>query len=76
MMKLLSVISFLLLFSCSSTPSDPIEEKKQQQALMERCNKLKKEIIALKGKPVRRNAAIKYYESECSSTNVNPHSIQ
>jgi len=70
MIKVISLFFFLLLASCASTPTDPLEVQKARQALMERCQKLKKEIVDLRGKPVRRNAAIKYYESECSALNA------
>ncbi len=55
-----------MLISCSSTPLNPVEEQKKQAELNQRCNKLKKEMDSLRGKPVRRNAAIEYYNSQCN----------
>lgn len=64
-MKLLTVaILALLILSCSST-FDPIEDQKKKAELIERCKKLKQEIDDLKGKPVRRSAAIEYFDEQC-----------
>jgi len=61
------VIAILIsgLFACASGELSPMEEQKKQVELIERCKKLKKEIDELKGSPVRRNAAIEYFNDQC-----------
>lgn len=70
-----SILTLIVLMAgCASTANDPVAELEARKALIERCQKLKKEIVDLRGKPVRRNAAVKYYESECSALSARaPH---
>ena len=43
-----------------------MELQKKQAELIKRCKELKKDIDDLRGNPIRRNAAIEYYASECN----------
>ena len=61
----LACFTAVLLSGCATKELDPIEQQKQQAELIERCKKLKKEIDELKGKPVRRSAAIEYFNDQC-----------
>jgi hypothetical protein len=58
-----------LLSACSSSSSDPSLTREQAQQeedeLRDRCKKLQQDIEDLKGRPVRRGAALEYYQNEC-----------
>lgn len=43
-----------------------METQKNFDERLKRCKKLKLEADALKGKPLRRNAALEYFQQECS----------
>ncbi len=58
--------STLLMSACSSTPTDPAEKQKNFEERVKRCKKLKQEADELRGKPIRRNAALEYYQQECT----------
>jgi len=58
-------VSIILLAACSSSPTDPEAIAKEQAEQRERCKQLQQDIEDLKGRPVRRGAAIEYYNSEC-----------
>ena len=58
-------VGVLTLTACSSSPTDPETIAKEQAEQRERCRQLQHDIENLKGKPIRRGAAIEYYNSEC-----------
>lgn len=58
-------VSLVFLSACSSSPTDPEVIAKEQAEQRERCKQLQQDIEDLKGRPVRRGAAIEYYNSEC-----------
>ncbi len=60
-------ITVVFLSACATQDLSPMELQKKQAELIERCKQLKKDIDELKGKPIRRNAAIEYYQSECNA---------
>lgn len=58
-------VGVLTLTACSSSPTDPEAIAKEQAEQRERCRQLQQDIEDLKGRPIRRGAAIEYYNSEC-----------
>jgi len=70
----LSILIIILLSACATKDLTPMEIQQKQTELIERCKKLKKDIDNLKGKPVRRNAAIEYFSDQCvTRTDPNFH---
>jgi len=64
---ILGLVLTLLLPGCATQDLSPTELQQRKVELIERCKKLKKDLDDLKGKPLQRNAAIEYYQSECVS---------
>ena len=60
-----TTVCTFFLTACSSQPVDPEVIAQEQAEQRERCKQLQQDIEDLKGKPVRRGAAIEYYNSEC-----------
>ncbi len=58
-------VGALTLTACSSSPTDPETIAKEEAEQHERCRQLQQDIEDLKGRPIRRGAAIEYYNSEC-----------
>ena len=74
MYKLIIVIITIVFLSACATPDlSPMELQKKQAELIKRCKGLKKDIDDLKGSPIRRNAAIEYYQSECNARSDAAH---
>ena len=61
----LPLLFILGITGCATGPKDPLEAERERQALIEECRKLKKQQDTLKGKPVRRNAAMEEYRATC-----------
>jgi len=53
-----------LLSACSSS-SDTALTQQEEAELRERCKQLLQDAEDLKGRPVRRGAALEYYQNEC-----------
>ena len=74
MSKLIIILSIIFSVSACATKLDPIEEQKRRAELIEHCKQLKKDMVAMKGKPIRRNAATQTFNSECT-LRTDPDSI-
>ena len=59
-----AVFLAFLLSACSSS-SDTALTQQEEAELRERCKRLLQEAEDLKGRPVRRGAALEYYQNEC-----------
>lgn len=71
-----SIIFFItlgFLSACATKVLSPMELQKKQAELIKRCKELKKDIDDLVGSPIRRNAAIEYYQSECNARSDAAH---
>ncbi len=66
--KSIIIILFVLsLGACATKDLTPKEIQEKRAELIKRCKELKKDIDDLKGSPIRRNAAIQYYDDECNA---------
>lgn len=74
MYKLIIIfITVISISACATRDLSPMELQKKQAELIKRCKGLKKDIDDLVGSPIRRNAAIEYYQSECNSRSDAAH---
>lgn len=66
MLKLsLLILCSVTLTGCATSELTPLEEQQKRAELIERCRQLKKDMVELKGKPLRRNASTQAFNAEC-----------
>jgi PBP1b-binding outer membrane lipoprotein LpoB len=63
--SIIAAVFLAFLLSACSSSSDTALTQQEEAELRERCKQLLQDAEDLKGRPVRRGAALEYYQNEC-----------